>query len=60
MAAAVDAAIDADPAAWARYRAGEDKVAGMFVGAVMKTTGGKADGKTVTALLQARRQAGAG
>jgi aspartyl-tRNA(Asn)/glutamyl-tRNA(Gln) amidotransferase subunit B len=52
---AVDAAIEADPAAWARYRAGEDKVAGVFVGAVMKATGGKADGKAVTALLRQRR-----
>jgi aspartyl-tRNA(Asn)/glutamyl-tRNA(Gln) amidotransferase subunit B len=56
VAAAVDAAIAADPAAWQRYRSGEDKVAQMFVGAVMKTTGGKADGKAVTALLQARRR----
>jgi aspartyl-tRNA(Asn)/glutamyl-tRNA(Gln) amidotransferase subunit B len=53
--AAVDAAIAADPAAWDRYVAGEDKVAGMFVGKVMKATGGKADGKAVTAVLQARR-----
>jgi aspartyl-tRNA(Asn)/glutamyl-tRNA(Gln) amidotransferase subunit B len=59
LEAAVDAAIAGDPGAWERYRAGEDKVAGMFVGAVMKATGGKADGKAVTALLQARRAAGA-
>ena len=52
---AVDEAIAADPAAWARYVGGEDKVAGMFVGKVMKATGGKADGKAVTAALQARR-----
>jgi aspartyl-tRNA(Asn)/glutamyl-tRNA(Gln) amidotransferase subunit B len=53
--AAVDAAIADDPGAWARYVGGEDKVAGMFVGKVMKSTGGKADGKAVTALLQQRR-----
>ena len=29
----------------------------MFIGKVMKATGGKADGKTVTALLRARRTA---
>jgi aspartyl-tRNA(Asn)/glutamyl-tRNA(Gln) amidotransferase subunit B len=55
LAAAVDAAIAGSPDAWERYRGGDDKVAGMFVGAVMKSTGGKADGKAVTALLQERR-----
>ena len=54
---AVDGAIAADPGAWARYVGGEDKVAGMFVGQVMKATGGKADGKAVTALLQQKRAA---
>jgi aspartyl-tRNA(Asn)/glutamyl-tRNA(Gln) amidotransferase subunit B len=54
---AVDAAIAADPTAWAKYMAGDDKVAGAFVGPVMKATKGKADGKAVTALLRARRDA---
>jgi aspartyl-tRNA(Asn)/glutamyl-tRNA(Gln) amidotransferase subunit B len=54
---AVDDAIAADGDAWARYCAGEDKVAGLFVGKVMKATGGKADGKAVTAVLQQRRAA---
>jgi aspartyl-tRNA(Asn)/glutamyl-tRNA(Gln) amidotransferase subunit B len=54
---AVDGAIAEDGAAWARYVAGDDKVAGLFVGKVMKATGGKADGKAVTALLQQRRSA---
>jgi aspartyl-tRNA(Asn)/glutamyl-tRNA(Gln) amidotransferase subunit B len=58
--AAVDAAIADDEGAWARYVGGEDKVAGMFVGKVMKATGGKADGKAVTALLQQRRAAARG
>ena len=58
---AVDDAIAADPAAWAATSGGEDKVAGMFVGKVMKATGGKADGKAVTAALQRRRgESGAG
>ncbi|GAC1518183.1 MAG: Asp-tRNA(Asn)/Glu-tRNA(Gln) amidotransferase subunit GatB [Acidimicrobiales bacterium] len=56
--AAVADAIAADPDAWARYVGGEDKVAGMFVGKIMKATGGQADGKAVTAALQARRAAG--
>jgi aspartyl-tRNA(Asn)/glutamyl-tRNA(Gln) amidotransferase subunit B len=55
--AAVDAAIAEDGGAWSRYVGGEDKVAGMFVGKVMKATGGKADGRAVTALLQQRRAA---
>jgi aspartyl-tRNA(Asn)/glutamyl-tRNA(Gln) amidotransferase subunit B len=53
--AAVESAIAEDEGAWARYVAGEDKVAGLFVGKVMKATGGKADGKAVTALLQQKR-----
>jgi Asp-tRNA(Asn)/Glu-tRNA(Gln) amidotransferase B subunit len=32
-------------------------VAGVFVGAVMKASKGKADGKAVTAILQSRRAA---
>jgi aspartyl-tRNA(Asn)/glutamyl-tRNA(Gln) amidotransferase subunit B len=56
LAAAVDAAIAATPDAWERYCGGEDKVAGLFIGAVMKATGGKADGKAVTAVLQERRR----
>ncbi len=56
---AVDDAIAADPAAWAKYCAGEEKAAGALVGRIMKATKGKADGKAVTATLQARRQAAA-
>ncbi len=51
----VDDAIAADAASWQKYCAGEDKVAGVFVGAVMKATKGQADGKAVTAQLQERR-----
>ena len=58
--AAVEEVIAAEPGAWSRYLAGEDKVAGLFVGKVMKATGGKADGKAVTAALQARRSAATG
>jgi aspartyl-tRNA(Asn)/glutamyl-tRNA(Gln) amidotransferase subunit B len=55
LEAAVDAAVAADPDAWAKFCAGEQKAAGALVGAVMKTTKGQADGKAVTALLQRRR-----
>jgi aspartyl-tRNA(Asn)/glutamyl-tRNA(Gln) amidotransferase subunit B len=55
LEAAVDAAIAEQSGAWAKYCAGEDKAAGALVGAVMKATRGQADGKAVTALLQARR-----
>ncbi len=53
--AMVDAAIAAQSDAWAKYCAGEEKAAGALVGAVMKASQGKADGKVVTAVLQARR-----
>ncbi|NDE21253.1 MAG: Asp-tRNA(Asn)/Glu-tRNA(Gln) amidotransferase subunit GatB, partial [Actinobacteria bacterium] len=52
--ALVDDAIAADPDAWAKYKAGEQKAIGALVGAVMKSSRGKADGKAVTALLQAK------
>ena len=57
LESAVDEAIAGDPAAWAKYCAGEDKAAGALVGRIMKATKGQADGKAVTASLQARRAA---
>ena len=57
---AVDDAIATQGAAWAKFVAGEDKAMGALVGAVMKATKGQADGKAVTAALQARRAAAAG
>jgi len=57
LAAAVDAAIAADPEAWEKFKAGDRKVTGFFVGHVMKATRGQADGKAVNELL-ARRAAG--
>ncbi len=53
--AMVDEAIAANPDAWAKYCAGEEKAMGALVGAIMKLSQGKADGKVVTAILQARR-----
>ncbi len=55
LSGAVDAAIAAQPDAWAKYVAGEDKAMGALVGAIMRTTKGQADGKAVTAMLQQRR-----
>ena len=54
LEAFVDQAIAADPEAWASYQAGEHKAIGALVGAVMKLSKGQADGKAVTALLQAK------
>ena len=51
----VDGLIAAHADEWAKFVAGEQKVMGFFVGAVMKATGGKADGKAVSAILNQRR-----
>ena len=51
----VDQAIEANPGAWEKYLAGEDKAAGALLGWVMKTTDRRADGKAVTALLAEKR-----
>ena len=53
--AMVDEAIAADPDAWAKYCAGEEKAAGAIVGRVMKASKGKADGKVVSAIMQSRK-----
>src|SRR4051794_3286526 len=55
LTAAVDQAIADNQPDWEAYKAGNDKVLGKFVGLVRKATGGNADGKAVTALLQQRR-----
>lgn len=51
----VDEGIAAQPDAWAKYCAGEEKAMGAIVGIIMKLSKGKADGKVVTAILQQRR-----
>jgi aspartyl-tRNA(Asn)/glutamyl-tRNA(Gln) amidotransferase subunit B len=51
----VDQAIAENGEAWSKFCAGEGKAVGALVGAVMKLSQGKADGKAVTALLNARR-----
>ncbi|MGH7005942.1 MAG: Asp-tRNA(Asn)/Glu-tRNA(Gln) amidotransferase subunit GatB, partial [Alphaproteobacteria bacterium] len=50
--AAIDAAIAANPGQAAQYKAGNVKVAGWFVGQVMKATGGKASPQAVNELLK--------
>jgi aspartyl-tRNA(Asn)/glutamyl-tRNA(Gln) amidotransferase subunit B len=49
----VRSVIDEHPAEVARYRGGEAKLVGFFVGQVMKRSGGKADPKRVSELLRA-------
>lgn len=44
--------VDAYPAEAARFKGGEAKLMGFFVGNVMKATGGKANPKTVNELLR--------
>jgi len=59
LAVIVDIAIADQGDAWAKFCAGEEKALGALVGAVMKASQGKADGKAVTALLQDRRRSAA-
>jgi aspartyl-tRNA(Asn)/glutamyl-tRNA(Gln) amidotransferase subunit B len=54
LAEAVDQAVTSHPEEWERYRAGDNKVAGFFVGQV-KRLHKQADGRAVTKLLQERR-----
>jgi aspartyl-tRNA(Asn)/glutamyl-tRNA(Gln) amidotransferase subunit B len=54
LTAAVDEAIAANPDIAAKVRDGKVAAAGALVGAVMKTTGGQADAKTVRELILSR------
>jgi aspartyl-tRNA(Asn)/glutamyl-tRNA(Gln) amidotransferase subunit B len=56
LAPLVDQVIAENGEAWSKFCAGEAKAMGALVGAVMKLSQGKADGKAVTALLNARRE----
>ncbi len=49
---AVEQAIAGNPTAVAEFKAGKQKALGALVGAVMKTTGGKANPKVVNEILQ--------
>jgi aspartyl-tRNA(Asn)/glutamyl-tRNA(Gln) amidotransferase subunit B len=57
LAGIVDRLIAENPDPFERFKQGDGKVTGFFVGQVMKATQGKADGKVVTRLLQERAQA---
>jgi len=50
----VDEVLSSQPAEWQRYLGGEKKLLGVFVGAVMKKSGGRADPRKVNQLLAAR------
>ena len=52
--AVVDQVIAANPSQVAEYQSGKDKLIGLFVGQVMKETGGKANPGQVNAILKAR------
>jgi aspartyl-tRNA(Asn)/glutamyl-tRNA(Gln) amidotransferase subunit B len=54
LEAIVERAIEQDPDAAAKVRAGEGKAIGALVGAVMRETRGKADGGEVTRLIRAK------
>jgi aspartyl-tRNA(Asn)/glutamyl-tRNA(Gln) amidotransferase subunit B len=54
LGAAVDEAIAANPDIATKVREGKVAAAGALVGAVMRTTGGKADAKTVRELIISR------
>jgi len=58
LTAALDAVVAAEPEAWARYSAGEDKVAGLLIGRLRAATAGKADLAAAARLLQSRRASG--
>ncbi|HET6966388.1 MAG TPA: Asp-tRNA(Asn)/Glu-tRNA(Gln) amidotransferase subunit GatB [Acidimicrobiales bacterium] len=51
----VDEVIADHPDEWARYCGGEDKLTGLFIGAIKKATNGQADLKAASALLRSRK-----
>jgi aspartyl-tRNA(Asn)/glutamyl-tRNA(Gln) amidotransferase subunit B len=57
LEALVDGLITEHPDEWARFREGDPKIGGFFVGKVMKATQGQADGKVVNDLLRQRADA---
>ncbi len=54
LAAEVEAVLAAHPEAVAKIREGDHKPVGFLVGQVMKATGGKADPRTVSELIQTK------
>jgi aspartyl-tRNA(Asn)/glutamyl-tRNA(Gln) amidotransferase subunit B len=58
LAGWLDEVIAEYPSEAARYRAGERKLQGVFVGAVMKKSKGRADAKAVGTMLAERLGSG--
>ncbi|MBC7788465.1 MAG: Asp-tRNA(Asn)/Glu-tRNA(Gln) amidotransferase subunit GatB [Anaerolineae bacterium] len=54
LGAWVDAAIAENPKEWERYRGGEKKLQGVFVGMIMKKSSGRADPKRINQILSER------
>ena len=54
----VDEVVTANPREWERYAGGDDKLTGFFIGKVKAATGGNADLRAATQLLQQRRAGG--
>jgi glutaminyl-tRNA synthetase len=59
LAEVVDEVIAANPREWERYGAGDDKLAGFFIGKIKAATGGNADLRAATDLLRERRSTAA-
>jgi aspartyl-tRNA(Asn)/glutamyl-tRNA(Gln) amidotransferase subunit B len=57
LAEVVDQVIAANQREWARYAGGDDKLAGFFIGKIKAATGGNADLRAATQLLQQYRAA---
>ena len=51
----VDAVVEAHPDEWSRFRGGEEKLTGFFIGHIKQASQGKADLKAASALLRQRR-----
>lgn len=58
LGAVVDQVVQANPKEWERYAGGDDKLMGFFIGKVKAATGGNADLRAATQLLQQRRSGG--
>jgi aspartyl-tRNA(Asn)/glutamyl-tRNA(Gln) amidotransferase subunit B len=57
LEAMIQQVLDANPAKVAEYRAGKKSLTGMFMGELMKLTGGKADPKMANQLLRQKLEA---
>ncbi len=60
VAALVDRVTGEHPDEWGRYMSGENQLAGFFIGAAMKVSGGKVNGRVFSALLAGKRESAQG